>query len=234
MDNPKAIMGAAGGAAIGAVSWALVSLATGMELAIFALIVGLATGGGMRLMSITKKSVEIGVIAALIAFVAVFVGKWASTFFVTQRQLMAVKEVTFSDDQMMVKEAKPLLSALVRKGVKLTWRNGKNAVTAESINDYPVQIADQAKAEWDKRGDKEARKVEAGKEEHRVQFGSVRAQRAGAFGKSFGLLDVLWIGGALAGAFFLGGASLKSEKDEDEEGGFVDDGEVIRAADADD
>lgn len=237
MDNPNAITGAAVGAAVGALLWAIISFATGLELGILALLVGLAAGGGMRLMSKEKKGVEIGVIAAVITFVAIFVGKFASTMAVTARLKAAATsgEIVFTDDQMMMKEAKPLLSAFVRKGVKLTWRNGKNATNAESIEDYPVEIADQAKATWEKYSDKESRKGEAAKQEKLVREGSVNSQREGAFGKSFGAADLLWFGGALAGAFFLGAGSLKSdEEDGDKEGAFSSHGDVIRAADADD
>jgi hypothetical protein len=235
MDNPKAMIGAACGAAVGALLWVVIAFATGTELAILAVVVGLAAGGGMRLMSKTKKGVEIGVIAALITLLAVFVGKWGSAAAVTERMKRAVKPIVFTDDQMMMREAKPILSAAVRRGVKLTWRNGKNATNAESINDYPVEIAQQATAEWEKRGDKDTLKKTAAVEEQRVQFGAVESQRTGAFGKSFSLLDVLWFGGALAGAFFLGAGSLKTEGEEGEEGeGFVSDGDVIRASDADD
>jgi hypothetical protein len=236
MDNPKAIMGAAAGVGVGLILWAILSFAMGMELAILALLVGLAAGGGMRLMSRTKKGVEIGVIAALITFVALFVGKGVSSYLVTQRQLLAVNatKFEFTDDQMMIQEAKPIMSALVRRGVKLAWRNGKNATNATSIEDYPLEIANQAKDAWNKRSDKEKLKKDAADQEHRVQFGAVNSQREGAFWKSFGLLDLIWFGGALAGAFFLGAGSLKASDDEDEDG-FIDDGTgVIRAHDADD
>lgn len=235
MNNPKAMMGAAAGAAVGALLWVIISFATGMELGILALLVGLAAGGGMRLMSKTKKGVEIGVLAALFTLVAIFVGKFVSTAAVTERLKMAVnaQTFTFTDDQMMIAEAKPLLSGLVRQGVKLNWRNGKNATNAESINDYPVELADMAKAAWDKIGDKEGRKKAAAEQEHRVQFGAVKSQREGAFAKSFSLLDILWFGGAMAAAFFIGAGSLKSEDEEgDEEGGIYSDGDVIRASDA--
>lgn len=233
MDLPKALIGGGIGAAAGFAVWALLGFAIGMDLGILAIALGAAVGFGIRFMTKGDQDIGYGVIAVLITVAAVVLSKYIVAELVTQRGIMAAgsQKVSYTDDDMIAREAKVLASQQVRTGKALKWPAGKTLSTAKASADYPPEIVQQATAAWNASNDKETKRKDAETQEMSVKTGMVRSKRENAFSESFSLLNLLWVLLGLGGAFGLGMGS--KPKDEEDEFGMIDDGSgLIRAKDA--
>jgi hypothetical protein len=234
MDLPKALIGGGIGALAGLVVWAVIGFAVGNDLGILAIALGAAVGFGIRIFTKGDQDLGYGVVAVLITIGAVVICKYIVAELVTQRGVMSAgsQAVTFTDDDMIAREANVLASQKVRTGKPMNWPSGKSLSTAKAPADYPPDILQQATADWNSKTDKDARRKEAETAEMSVKTGMVRAQRQNAISESFSLLNLLWILLALGAAFALGFGSKPKEDDEDDFG-MIDDGSgLIRAKDA--
>ncbi len=238
MDNAKAIGGGIAGGAACFVLWSLIAFFGGAELGIFAIVVGVAVGIGVRQFAKPSVGVDYGVLAVLIAAATILIGKLSSTALVTEahKQRVLAQTIEFTDDQMLVREAIPFAKKRIRTGTPMQWKNGKSMQTATSIADFPPEVVEEATAKWNKIVDKEGAKLSAVTTERSVRFGEATALRRNALAESFSLLNLLWIVVALPAAFFLGAGKLSFAKDGEElDGGDIGDakwdGDTLKAAD---
>jgi len=100
--SPKAIVGSSGGALLGAVIWAGIMKLTGYEIGYVAWLVGILAGVGAIIFTPDKRSVQIGVMAAMMAVAGVFAGKviafnWIVSDVVTPELISSAVD---DDDQM--------------------------------------------------------------------------------------------------------------------------------------
>jgi hypothetical protein len=234
MDLPKALIGAGAGAAAALVLWAGIAYALGMDLAFFAILVGIVCGAGVWVATKGRQDPGHGLVAAVVTVVAIILGFFITTMLVTERlkakATAEAKQVVFTDDHMLVEEAKKIASTRVRLGQKIAWPAGMTLMDVKTISDFPADIAQQATANWNAQTNKEGIKAEAKNYLEQVKFGSVKSQRETAFGDSFGMMGILMI---LLGAGAAFGAGFGTKKGDGEDDAFSDDGTgVIRASDA--
>jgi hypothetical protein len=233
MDNVKAIGGGLGAAAACLVVWSAIAFLGGVELGIFAIIVGVAVGVAIRQLAKPQHGVDLGVLAVLIALATILVGKFAATTLVTESQKYKVlgTKIAYTENDLLVQYAIPFAKQRIRMGTPIAWRNGKSLSTATTLDDFPDDIVKEVREKWDRILDKEGELKLAADQERHVRYGAVNALRKGAFGASFTLLNILWIVIALPAAFFLGAGSLSAE-DEDGRGlarAAVENGKAIRS-----
>ena len=191
MDLPKAFIGGGIGALAGLVVWAILGFAIGNDLGILVIAVGAAVGFGIRFLTKGEQDVGYGVIAVLITIAAVVLGKYVIAELVTQRGVMAAasQAVSFSDDDMIAREANVLASQRVRAGTPMNWPSGKSLSTAKLPADYPPDIAQAATAAWNSITDKESKRKEMETQEKNVKTGMVHAETAERLFREFQLVE---------------------------------------------
>ncbi len=209
--NP--IMWAVGGCiggAIGAAIWIAVVVSLERQIGYVALGVGALTGLGVAAVARSRAGTFSGIMAAVIALVALGVGKYGVVSVIVDREVAAVNtqlaNKQFTDENAMSMIADELCKSEEAKGVKLVWPNGMSIDDAVGPADYPPGIWTKAAAQWNAA-------TPTWQEEYKAaQLTTIKAEFAAGIGEakdeifrsSFRPFDVLWAFLALGAAFKIG------------------------------
>lgn len=206
--NPLAwALGGAIGGAIGAAVWAFVSYQFHFEISYIAVGVGILTGIGVAAVARDNASEFSGVIAAIIAVIAVAGGKYASVSFQLRDLPEEVATFQASDDDALVRIATDVADDYESKGHRLNWPRGMDNENAVKREDFPRDIWDEASKKW--RAMKPAERdqfKQTMQDEFKAFIGTLDTAdiEEAAFMSSFSLFDVLWFGLAVCAAFGAG------------------------------
>lgn len=236
MDYGKAIGGGLIGAAVGAIVWLATSFVAGSDLGFFGAVVGFLVGGGVRLLNKAEKSPSLGVVALLIALVCTPVTKFIAYQAALQKQLGQITSTpsSFTEEDMIVREAIAVAGESVRAGKKLVWPAGKNSMNAKTLADFPEEVAKEAQNRWNAlpTTQRDRKKADAEASDRKIREGEVAAKQRAA-GNAFSLMDLIYLAISVGGAYLLGAGTIKGGGEGDDEGGgFSTQGSVIRASDA--
>jgi hypothetical protein len=207
MEIVKGLIGAVIGGAIGAAVWAAIAYFTGFEAGIVAWGIGGLVGFGMVLGTKGSYGLQFGVIAAIIALASIAAGKYMAIHAVTVKFTSNINaNMKFTDDDAKVYMADQLIQERVDAGKEVKWPDGKSSDDAESIKDYPKDIAKDVESRW-KAMTPDAQRTYVDQTAAHIKssmtaaIGGIEAE---AFKNSFGLFDLLWAFLAVGTAFKLG------------------------------
>lgn len=215
MSLIKAGLGAVAGATLGAALWVAVGYYTGFEVGLIAWAMGAAAGiGAMLFVGQPDCDTNTGVIAAVIALLAVLGAKYAVAYAVVERDitqfLPAAGQYTVTDNDLKAAFADEIVTQREEAGKPITWpqHNEENGPTYPE--EYPTDIVAEASKKWDAlTTDQQLAKrtqAQADLDQGLAEF--IRTikptARTEVFKASFGLFDLLWLGLAIASAFKLG------------------------------
>lgn len=191
---------------IGALAWAVIAAFTGYEIGWLAWGIGAGVGAAVAWGNAGSKAN--GIIAVIIAVVAILGGKLASV------EISIAKEVKYAnaeiktaidknDEFLLIWLADTVVADLMDKGLEIKWPDGITAETAGSKKDYPVEIwviAEQAWAEMSEE-DKGSFKSDVEKQiAANIKLFSSEVRGEGFF-SSFGVFDIVFFFLAISTAF---------------------------------
>lgn len=204
----RGVLGSLIGGAIGALVWAGVAYFIGIELGWLAVGVGFLCGVGMSVGAKDDTDTVTGVIAAIIALVAIAGGKYivveatASKFTSQMNQ-----QLQLTDADLRLYLASQIVQEYESQGKALVWPEGITSNDdTEKIEDYPADVIKDLDARW-------SAMTLAQVEEYRRQTTEylkgqtseiVSQAKSGAFTASFGWLDIVFGIIAIAAAFQVG------------------------------
>lgn len=207
MSLVRGIIGAIIGGAIGAAIWAAISYFTHYEIRWIATGLGALTGFGMAIGARGEADDLHGIVAVVIALAAIAAGKFAAVQFAVNAMTSTISQnIVVTDEIAQCAIANQLLDQRTDGGSSLKWPNGKDADSAETINDYPDTIAKDAMARWNAMTPdaQDAYKQQtADYMKSQVQGFSGVASQAG-FLASFSFYDIIWVIFAGWAAFHFG------------------------------
>jgi hypothetical protein len=191
-----------------------VSYTTDYEIGWIAWGIGALTGQGMSLGLGGKGDKPAGVVAALIALVAVFGGKYAGVHFAVQKSLGEASSEPIEDRWLQVHLADDVVGEREARGESLTWPRGKTIEEAEGPADYPAGIWDEAQGRFEALSEDQREELRQSMAAER-DAGLAHAQSfftSQGFLESLSPHDLLWSALAIATAFKL--ASRSKEQPE--------------------
>lgn len=211
-----AIGGVVGGA-IGAAVWAAVAYSLNLEIGWIAWGIGFLVGVGVATLSGSQAGLLTGLMAAAIALASVAGGKYATVSMVVDNYAKsALKEQSnMTGEDAILVFAGQLAADAEQKGKKLNWPKGVLGLDdAETLDDFPPEIAADATARWDAmdpgvqdtiladlrafaKADTEARIEEA---------------KASIFKDTIGPFDALWAFLAVVTAFSIGRSNIATKQ----------------------
>lgn len=205
MSMTNGVVGSLVGGAVGALVWMGVTLVTDHEVGWIAWGVGGLAGAGMSLGMKGNGDVTAGVIAALIAVVSVFAGKYAAVHFIVQKEIDKIEATPIGASQLQLRVADELVEEWKTDGRNLVWPAGMTVEKAQGPKDYPDGVWDEAVLRFDSLSAEERAQMTKEMSEYRSH--NLRSQQSTwateGFKESLGGLDLLWAGLAVATAFRL-------------------------------
>ena len=208
MKSLSWIIGGLVGGTIGAAIWAGVGYATNHEVGWIAWGIGFLTGMGVRFMAKDAEGTGPGIVAAVIALLAVAGGKYLTVHFAIEKGFSTISSANGSvKDETMIAEIAPAV-VKERQDAKtpLQWPQGSNPEAASEEKDFPKEVWAEAKTRWEAKppAEQSAAKLET-QRQHEEFVQMIKAQiRDSAFKASFGPFDLLWAFLALGTAYKIG------------------------------
>lgn len=206
-----ALFGLIGGI-IGAAIWVMIGVATNSEIGIIAWgiggLVGLAVGLGTPE---AEESALTGVIALVIAMMAIVAGKYFTVSTIIDRELSKMANIeTMTDEDLKIGLAWQAVGDAEAIGEVVDWPGGVEPDEAMDIAVFPVSIRKVALDAYDDMTDVD--KETAKKEMVETQLMMISQLKDGikkeAFMASFGVFDILWFLLAMSTAYKLGAGML--------------------------
>jgi hypothetical protein len=225
---PKMLLGGALGGLLGATAWTAAGYFTGREAGYAALAVGLLAGLGVRLLGtseiayfdkVRRRMVRrraatggplAGVVAVLIALVAVFGAKYALWRLTSPVAERAAAMAEIDESLLIAPIASDVADELESQGRSLSWPEGVTPSEAVAQEHFPPEVWSEAVNRWNQMSEEEkaARTREMAEELRIVPPAAEQEETEPAtFVSAFGLLDLLWLALAAAAAFALGASS---------------------------
>ncbi len=208
----SALIGGMIGGLIGAGIWAGITYATNYEIGWIAWGVGFLVGVGVRMGAQEWDGAAPGILAVVLALLAVVGGKYAAASLMVSGigADLAVK-VTEADvkESMCFDIAKERMASVP----PLQWPPGKNLETANSIADFPADVQQEVVKRWTALSPAEqvqriADQKKQMEEIHKMLSGAIQGM---AFQHSFGPMDILFFLLAAFTAFKLGSGAAGDE-----------------------
>lgn len=209
MNIGRGIIGGVLGGLIGAVIWAAISYFTGYEIGWIAWGLGGLVGLGCVLAAKSTGKL-LGAAAVVITLLSILAGKYAAVHFGIRSEIGSEQEVLQNalaeiqlDEVVVSYLADEIIQQRQANGENIQWPSGVNPQEASQKSDYPPDVWSQASSRWEGFSPQE-------KEQYRDQLAeriqtNVRAffseVSTSGFLSSFGPLDVLFFGLAVATAF---------------------------------
>lgn len=192
------------GGLIGAAAWAGITYATGYEIGWIAWGVGFIVGLGVRMgAGDTLHGVAPGLLATVIAVLAILGGKYAAVSLIFDKHLGNVK-IAQSDEGHITSYAYEIIEERQAGGKELAWPAGKNLENAQAPADFPPEVWQAATQKWKDLGDAgQQRERDA---QHQLTRNLVEGLKWQAFKSSFSLMDLIFFVLAIGTAFKLGAA----------------------------
>lgn len=213
MSSWKWSVAAAVGAAIGALIWIALGAQFDAPLGGCAVLVGLLSGIGLRLIAGEAEDEERlvrGATAVIIAVLAIVVAKYnvAAQTMVTQEEEYWQNFTTVDEESMISLFADQIVLAQMNQGETIPWPD-EDMTYEDAIweDDYPPEIWAQARARWLALSESEQRARQAAHQadvQRLVEY-HLRQPRRTAFYASFGSWDVVWFAFACSTAFVIAG-----------------------------
>lgn len=216
-QNPLAwVLGGLVGGAIGAAIWAGVAYQFNREIGWIAWGVGILTGLGVQAVARQYADVVSGVIAAVIALVAVIGGKFATASLVAEDFTKQIgTSIRATDQDALVRIATSIADDLESKGHVIDWPRGQSNETAVEQHHFPREVWSDATKKWRAMKPEEKTAFKTAMEEQVKAFVDAAGDEAVqemVFSESFGLKDVLFLFLAVCSAYAVGsGAGLNSD-----------------------
>ena len=210
--------GAIGGL-VGAALWAGVAVVTNREIGWIAWLVGFATGLGVRFAAGESEGALPGILAAVLAVLAVFGGKYFAVHLAVEKAIGSmgiVAPTSHSDEQAISEIADDLSAQYKQKGKPLVFPAEKGQPNATIRQQYPRDVWDEAQKTWNAKTPPQREEFKKQMAEHAkatvAMFnGAFREEmRKKAFEASFTPFDILWFLLAVVTAFKLGSGSFGS------------------------
>ncbi len=195
---------------LGAALWMLIAWKVGIQSGILAWGIGFVVGIAIHYGAQEERGHTTGAIAAIIAVVAILLGKYGAVVGYTNNAYDKIKDQIRQDitaREVIVAFADEIVVPLEDAGKKLAWRNGKTSSDdAEDPSDYPVDIEAQATKKWNALSPEE--QDSALDERREIVIAVFESQRSKVTSKvfisSFGLFDILWFVLAVGSAWKIG------------------------------
>jgi hypothetical protein len=204
--------GALVGGALGAAIWAAVTVYANHEVGWVAWGVGGLCGFLVQKFSAPHLGSKVpGVIAAIVAVLAIVGGKYASVHILVERQIPAA--IDLSEPTILPGLADEIVKERLAKGEQLTWPEGMSLQDAARPEDYPKGIWEEAQERWKgKTTDEQAQHKAVVRRNHDEGLANFRMMmREGAFKESFSPIDLLFGFLAISTAFRLGSQPVHPE-----------------------
>lgn len=214
------IIGGIVGGAIGAGAWGLIAYITGYEIGWVAVGVGFITGIGVAIGSKGRAGAMGGILAAIIALVAVAGGKFFAVEMAAQKYTKSsefkneIASFEITDDMMVMYVADLVVADKVSRNETINWPTGVTADTAEEEEDYPPELWKDAKARWVALDDatKEQYRMDVRRNVEEGMTALVNSVGAAeVFVQSFSFFDLLWAFLAVGAAFRAGSGAPSSD-----------------------
>jgi phosphate/sulfate permease len=215
MSYFKATVGGLVGGAIGAAIWATITILTNYEIGLIASAIGAAVGFGVRLGAGEESGEGYGGLAIGLSLLAILGGKYVAYQVPRQQAMSQISAFEFNvtDDDMICEEASTIVGQRIAANKPVYWPAGKSLENAESISDYPQDVAQEATAKWNALAPAEREKQKAEKTKLMKELvTSITTLGDGGFVGQFTFYDLLWIGLAGLAAFKLG-SGMASDDD---------------------
>lgn len=215
------IIGGIVGGVVGAGAWGIIAYLTGYEIGWIAVGVGFVTGLGVAIGSKGRAGVMGGILAAVIALVAVAGGKFFAVEMLAQKYTSSnefkneIAAIELEESDLVMYVADLMAADMTAKGQPINWPSGMTVETASEEKDYPPELWKDAAARWKALDD-------ATKEQYRMDLrrqmeeaATLMVNTVGAaqgFVESFSLFDLLWAFLAVGAAFRVGSGAGSGEE----------------------
>jgi hypothetical protein len=211
----RALVGACVGGLIGTVAWALVAYLLNLELGLLAWGVGVLAGMGCAFAARDQLDMSTGVAAAGVAVLAIAGGKYVALHFVLEREIAkaGVESANISDELATSYIADDLVGEYEASGQKLDWPRNADRENPTTRADYPAEVWGEAEEAYAALSASEKSQF---KQDIQVQAQANLAlfrdevMQAG-FRESFGGMDILFLGLAIASAYKLGSGAASAQ-----------------------
>lgn len=195
------------GGLIGAAIWAGITYATGYEIGWIAWGIGFLVGLAVRMGAGDENlGAAPGVTAAVVAVLAILVGKYAAASLLVDKHMPNLGDV---DPTAVISGfADTIIGERQAAGKEVTWPPGKNADNAEQPGDYPADVWQEANQKWTDLGAVGQQKLrDERKAVMKELIGVLKGNIAWeAFKGSFSPVDIVFFLLTLATAYKLGAA----------------------------
>jgi hypothetical protein len=202
------MFGGLSGGAVGAAAWVAVGYFTNYEIGWIAWGIGLLAGLGVRMAAHPGEQDESavrGVVAAAIAVTCILAAKYLVFHLVGNKQVQALVNADLPDETYVAMQADAIARQREEQGQPVNWPPGMSYEEASVQADYPPDIWQAAKAEWDQLTPEEKAERKRRHSEFAQQL--VDALPLGSFIDTFSPIDLLWFGLAIFTAFRVAGSS---------------------------
>ena len=191
--NIGGIIGGTIAAVIGAVVWGAIAFYGEVEIGWLAIGIGFLVGLGV---SAGSRSGGIGaaLIAVVLTVLSLVGGKYAAVQMAVHKLHNEIGTFEMTDDILKLRLANEQVDLAMTAGKQLRFRNGKNYDNAESLSDFPAEIAKTAQRQFDAMSeDERTAKKEAVEREYNEVIGAFEANIAQeGFASSFGPMDIVF------------------------------------------
>ncbi|MDB2687491.1 hypothetical protein N9Y42_09800 [Mariniblastus sp.] len=191
--NIGGIIGGTIAAVIGAVVWGAIAFYGEVEIGWLAIGIGFLVGLGV---SAGSRSGGIGaaLIAVVLTVLSLVGGKYAAVQMAAHKLHTEIGTFEMTDEILKLRLANEQVDLAMTAGKQLRFRNGKNYDNAESLSDFPAEIAKTAQRQFDAMSeDERTAKKEAVEREFEEIVGAVEADFAQkGLAASFGPMDIVF------------------------------------------
>lgn len=213
----RGLLGALAGAMAGAAAWAAVAFFLGLEAGFLAVAVGALAGLGMAWGTDRRGRMGAGVLAAVVAMLGIFVGKFMGAHFTAQA--WAQEHASYlSGDPAQLGLCVSVMAELSERGVEFSCPTGYSL--------FPPEVLREVERRWAVMSPSERMEYST-KEAAAIQSGLATMTSVMAFFGSFGVFDLLWFPLAMVGAYKFGSSG---SRDEATEGVMMADGAALPGA----
>lgn len=207
-----ALVGGTVGGLLGAAIWAGITYATNHEIGWIAWGVGFLVGVGVRMGSQEWDGAVPGMLAVVLAVLAVVGGKYAAVSLIVSK-IGAEQAINVTDTDVKEWICREIVHERSTKGPPVKWPPGKTAETAMTLADFPADVQKEATKRWDgyppaEQQQKIAEQKQQIEKLHKMVRGMVHGV---AFQNSFGPMDILFFLLAAYTAFRLGSGAASED-----------------------
>ena len=193
---------------IGAALWAIIAAVTGFEIGWLAWGIGAGVGAGVAWGS--EGSPATGILAVIIAVVAILAGKFISVEIVIAKEMgVANEEIAqqFENDEYLISWlADEVINDYIDEGKNISWPAGVDPDEAAAESDYPPKIWAVAQQKWNAMSDeeKEQHKNDVAEQVRQNMQDYAESVKTDGFLASFGVIDIVFFVLAIGTAYKVG------------------------------